>query len=159
MHRGRVEQVGTPRELYERPSTAFVRDFLGRTVVLGGVVKEVDAAGGTVVVALDGPLTGATLRGRPVSGATLAAGTPAHVAIRPEDIEVAPTEPAPGDVDGTGLIGTIDALLFVGDRYDVRVSLAGTQQVPLLLSRARPWREGQRLSLVFPPDLVSVWPA
>jgi len=38
MHRGRVEQVGSPRALYERPASAFVRDFLGQTVVLGGRV-------------------------------------------------------------------------------------------------------------------------
>src|SRR5215831_1074724 len=33
MHRGRVEQVGLPRRLYERPASAFVRDFLGQTVI------------------------------------------------------------------------------------------------------------------------------
>ncbi len=38
MHRGRVEQVGSPRALYERPASAFVRDFLGQTVVLTGRV-------------------------------------------------------------------------------------------------------------------------
>src|SRR2546426_236624 len=36
MQRGRVEQVGAPRELYERPASAFVRDFLGQTVILRG---------------------------------------------------------------------------------------------------------------------------
>src|SRR5688500_20177150 len=40
MQRGRVEQVGAPRELYERPASAFVRDFLGQTVILRGVVGE-----------------------------------------------------------------------------------------------------------------------
>jgi ABC-type Fe3+/spermidine/putrescine transport system ATPase subunit len=159
MQRGRVEQVGAPRELYERPASAFVRDFLGRIVVLRGVVKEADSARGTVVVAMDGPLVGSTLRGRPVPDAALAAGDPVQVAIRPEDIEVAPTEPAPGGADGTALAGAIEALLFVGDRYEARVTLGGGQHIPLLLSRARAWREGQRLQLVFPPDLVSVWPA
>jgi ABC-type Fe3+/spermidine/putrescine transport system ATPase subunit len=160
IHRGRVEQVGAPRELYEHPASAFVRDFLGRIVALRGVVKEVDVASGMVVVALEGPLAGSTLRGRPVPHAALAAGTPAHVAIRPEDIEVAIADGgAPGGADGNALVGTIEALLFVGDRYEVRVSLGGEQRVHLLLSRARPWREGQRLHLVVPCDLVSVWPA
>jgi ABC-type Fe3+/spermidine/putrescine transport system ATPase subunit len=159
MHRGRVEQVGAPRELYERPASAFVRDFLGRIVVLRGVVKEADASSGMVVVAMEGPLVGATLRGRPVPDAALAVGAPAQVAIRPEDIEVATADPAPGGADGNALVGTIEALLFVGDRYEARVTLGGEQRIPLLLSKARPWREGQRLQLVFPPDLVSVWPA
>ena len=38
MQRGRVEQVGPPRHLYERPASAFVRDFLGQTVLLRGRV-------------------------------------------------------------------------------------------------------------------------
>jgi ABC-type Fe3+/spermidine/putrescine transport system ATPase subunit len=38
MNAGRVEQVGTPAELYDKPATAFVRDFLGQTVTIGGRV-------------------------------------------------------------------------------------------------------------------------
>jgi ABC-type Fe3+/spermidine/putrescine transport system ATPase subunit len=162
MQRGRVEQVGAPRELYEHPASAFVRDFLGQTVILRGAVKELDPASGIVAVAMEGPLAGSTLRGRSAPDATLAGGAPAHVAIRPEDIEVVPTGVAPDDGErqnGNTLVGTIEALLFVGDRYEARVTLGGEQRVLLLLSRARAWREGQRLQLVFPPDLVSVWPA
>jgi ABC-type Fe3+/spermidine/putrescine transport system ATPase subunit len=160
MQRGRVEQVGAPRELYERPASAFVRDFLGQTVILRGVVEGLDAASGIVTVAMDGPLAGSTLRGRAAPDAALAAGAPAHIAIRPEDIEVAITGAAPPEDTGApALGGTIEALLFVGDRYEARVALGGEQRVLLLLSRARAWREGQRLALVFPPDLVSVWPA
>src|SRR5207237_7867349 len=73
MNGGRVEQVGAPRELYERPASAFVRDFLGQTVILRGVVKEL--ASDDVAVAMDGALAGSTLRGRPASGAALAVGT------------------------------------------------------------------------------------
>src|SRR5437667_3159505 len=54
MSRGRAEQVGAPRELYDQPVSAFVRDFLGQTVVLRGVVREPGARGGTITVALDG---------------------------------------------------------------------------------------------------------
>jgi ABC-type Fe3+/spermidine/putrescine transport system ATPase subunit len=157
MQRGRVEQVGAPRDLYERPASAFVRDFLGQTVILRGTVKELDAASGTATVALDDALAGSTLRGRAAPDAKLTVGAPAHGAIRPEDIEVA------GDgataTTANALSGTIDALLFVGDRYEARVGLGGEQRVLLLLPRAREWREGQRLRLAFPPELVSIWPA
>jgi len=157
MQRGRVEQVGAPRELYERPASAFVRDFLGQTVVLRGVVREPGARGGTITVALDGALAGSTLRGHARPAAALAAGAPAHLAIRPENIEVA------GDGRSTPeantLTGTIDALLFVGDRYEARVVLGGEQRILMLLPRAREWHEGQRLQLTFPPQTVSVWPA
>jgi ABC-type Fe3+/spermidine/putrescine transport system ATPase subunit len=161
MQSGRVEQVGAPRELYERPAAAFVRDFLGQTVILRGVVKELDTGSGTVAVAMDGPLAGVTIRGRSAPDAALAAGAPAHVTIRPEDIEVTLARAAPGDAlpDANALIGTIDALLFVGDRFEARVALGGDQRVLLLLPRTHIWREGQRLQLSLPSDLVSVWPA
>ena len=42
MNRGRVEQLGTPEELYERPQTRFVADFIGTTNLLSGTVESVD---------------------------------------------------------------------------------------------------------------------
>ena len=43
MHRGRIEQLGSPTELYERPSTAFVANFLGTSNLLQGDVEGPDA--------------------------------------------------------------------------------------------------------------------
>jgi ABC-type Fe3+/spermidine/putrescine transport system ATPase subunit len=151
MRGGRVEHVGAPRELYERPASPFVRDFLGQTVILRGSVKEVGAD--LVTVALEGCL----VRGRAAPGVALAAGAVAHIAIRPEDIEVVGHgATTPGD---NTLSGTIDALLFVGDRYEARVAVGGEHRIPLLLPRVREWREGQRLELAFSPSVVSVWTA
>jgi ABC-type Fe3+/spermidine/putrescine transport system ATPase subunit len=151
MRAGRVEQVGAPRDLYERPASAFVRDFLGQTVILGGRVAPASGRGVTVEIG------GALVAGRSAPGAGLAAGADAHVAIRPEDIVVGPADgPAPKD---NALPGVIDTLLFVGDRYEARVALDGGHRIMLLLPRAREWREGQRVHLGLPPDAVSVWPA
>ena len=162
MHGGRVEQVGSPRALYERPTSAFVRDFLGQTVVLAGhVTTASDVASGSdpecVVVALNGALTGFTLAGRRASSAPLGPGAAATIAIRPEDIRVGPEDAERGDANH--LLGAIGALSFVGDRYEARVSLGGDHCIVLLLSRAREWREGERVRLGFPPETVSVWPA
>jgi len=52
MEAGRVEQIGTPEEVYRRPATAFVARFLGRANFLAGTVAESGASG--AVVALDG---------------------------------------------------------------------------------------------------------
>ena len=152
MQRGRVEQVGPPRSLYERPASAFVRDFVGSTVILRGRVSALGPDG--VSVAMNGALAGRTLAGRSVSATALAPGADVHVAIRPEDIEVDGARP-----DGGTLPGVIDTLLFVGDRYEARVSLGGEQRIVLLVPRTREWKEGQAVSLAFPPDTVSVWPA
>ena len=154
MHGGRVEQVGSPRALYERPASAFVRDFLGQTVVLSGRVTA-DQNDGYFSVAFNGPLAGRTLAGR-CAAASLVPGAAATVAIRPEDIRIAPDDPTRSEVPH--LLGTIDALAFVGDRYEARVSL-GDHCIVLLLTRAREWREGERVRLGFPPERVSVWPA
>ena len=159
MHRGRVEQVGTPRTLYEQPTSAFVRDFLGQTVVLTGRVAASAAArvGARVIVAMNGPLTGCTLAGRSAAAGSLMEGAAATIAIRPEDIRVAPD--GAGGADADHLLGTIDTLSFVGDRYEARVALGGEHCIVLLLTRTREWREGERVRLGFPPELVSVWPA
>jgi len=159
MHRGRVEQVGPPRQLYERPGTAFVRDFLGQTVILRGRVGAPAAASedASIVVEMNGALAGRTLTGRAPEGITLVPGADARVAIRPEDIQVGLDDgPRP---EPHALPGVIDALLFVGDRYEARVTLDDEQCIQVLLSRAVEWREGHRVLLAFPPESVSVWPA
>src|SRR5262245_43321745 len=154
MHRGRAEQIGTPRSLYEAPASAFVRDFLGQTVILSGVVDSCGAH--TVTVTMQGALDGHTVVGRAPSSA-LARGAGAHVAIRPEDIEITPGDGAQSSANT--LPGLVEALLFMGDRYEARVALGGEQRILLFLGRGREWREGQRVRLTLPPDLVSVWPA
>ena len=155
MHRGRIEQVGPPRHLYEHPGSPFVRDFLGQTVVLRGTVDTPEPD--MITVKMAGGLTGRILAGRAAAATTLASGAEVQVAIRPEDIVVGAGDGAsPGRYT---LPGLIEALLFVGDRYEVRVALGGEHRILLLLPRTREWREGQRVELSFPPDLVSVWPA
>ena len=155
MSHGRADQIGSPLSLYEQPASAFVRDFLGQTVILKGRVDRAESQ--TVAIALDGSLAGQTLAGRIAPGASLSEGAPAHVAVRPEDIEVGSNDrPA---ARGHTLVGVIEALLFVGDRYEARVALSEEQRILLFLARGGDWREGQQLQLHFPPDVVSVWPA
>jgi len=66
---GRIEQLGTPEELYDRPRTRFVADFIGTTNLLAGKVTTVDGgsavlaleAGGRCVVGADGLVPGAAV--------------------------------------------------------------------------------------------------
>jgi ABC-type Fe3+/spermidine/putrescine transport system ATPase subunit len=76
MQRGRVEQVGPPRRLYEHPASGFVRDFLGQTVILPGRVAKLAPGepSATVTVELNGALIGSTLAGRAAPGVLLSAG-------------------------------------------------------------------------------------
>ena len=155
MHQGRVEQVGSPRSLYDQPASAFVRDFLGQTVILRGRIDRSDVR--TVSVAMAGMAGGGALVGQAAPGAVLVAGAEAHVAVRPESIEIERGEQPTRDPNT--LPGMIEDLLFVGERYEARILLGDQQRIRIPLPRACRWREGQQLQLRFPPEVVTVWPA
>jgi ABC-type Fe3+/spermidine/putrescine transport system ATPase subunit len=146
MHQGRIEQLGTPQELYRDPGTIGVRDFIGQTIVLSGDVSEVNA--NTVRVRLGGT----ELESR-VNGTRAHPGQRVQLAIRPEHVSVSPE----GAGVENGVCGTIRALLFVGDRYEATVELDVGQSVIAHLSAGGTWREGQRVSLALPADELRVW--
>jgi spermidine/putrescine transport system ATP-binding protein len=124
MHLGKVLQIGTPAEIYERPGCRFVADFVGDTNFLVGVVRGQEADLATILV--DGSL--------PVlvqSDETLALGKQVTVAIRPEKIRLL-RQPAPGEQNCFSC--RLEQVVYVGTdtRYHVRlgenVSLAVREQ-------------------------------
>jgi ABC-type Fe3+/spermidine/putrescine transport system ATPase subunit len=148
MHQGRVEQVGTPDELYLRPGSPVVRDFLGRTIVFAATST---AAGGISTVKLqDG--TALTCEAGPTPPP---AGSKCSVAIRPEHVVVTDGNAQAGAPNT--LAGVVEALLFIGDRYEARVSLPWGESVLVYLPVDGMWREGQRVSLTLPPQYLRVW--
>jgi len=156
MNSGRIEQIGTPQELYNLPGTPAVRDFLGRTAMVNGRVGK-DREDGMIAVELeDGQNLLAVERN---SGADLAPGDRCSVAIRPEKISVVDLD-APSDLSSCNLLSaTIEVLLFVGERYEARLLLQSGESIPAFLPPTARWREGQDLSIHFPPSEVQVWPA
>jgi spermidine/putrescine transport system ATP-binding protein len=95
MNNGRIEQLGKPRELYERPSTAFVAGFLGISNLLAGVVS------GAGTVRLDG--AGETR----VAGSLPTEGTRVSIGVRPEKLRVAD--------DGVNTLrGTVSERAYIG---------------------------------------------
>ncbi|TMM15813.1 MAG: ABC transporter ATP-binding protein [Actinobacteria bacterium] len=102
MNGGRVEQLGTPREIYQQPATAFVADFIGSLNALDVTVDEV--VGGYGVARLGE-------RDRivvPVDGAA-GAGAAMRVAVRPEWVRLG------GDAgDGSHLTGTVADVVYLG---------------------------------------------
>jgi ABC-type Fe3+/spermidine/putrescine transport system ATPase subunit len=154
MNRGRVEQVGPPRHLYERPATAFGRDFLGRTLLLRGRIQESEA-GDSTTIRLD--TGGAHLK--IVEGAQdpSSPGSEVLVAIRPEDIELRVDDGVAAAANE--LSGTVEALLFVGEHYECRVRVGDDASVLLKLPKRSTLREGQAVRLTVAPLGISVWPA
>ncbi|MDA8096782.1 MAG: polyamine ABC transporter ATP-binding protein, partial [Clostridia bacterium] len=82
MHAGVLEQIGTPDEIYERPATAFVADFIGETNLLPATVGQ--ANGSSVLLEMG------DLRLRVPTAGNLASGQHVTVAIRPEHLTLGP---------------------------------------------------------------------
>ena len=98
MNGGRIEQLGTPGELYFHPRTLFVADFLGESNLLPAVVTDV--AGESIGLSLrDG---GGSARAR-IGGSPLAAGQNVRVMVRPQNLVISPGEAAPAE-SGTGTV-------------------------------------------------------
>jgi spermidine/putrescine ABC transporter ATP-binding subunit len=116
MQDGRIAQLGTPLDVYERPRTPFVADFLGESNLLRGTVVAGD--GGELVVRTeDGLMLEATFR------EGFRAGDPVLVLLRPEQIQV-----SPGHDAAPGHPGAVESRAYLGAmlRLVVRV---GTQQL------------------------------
>ena len=113
MRKGRIEQIGTPWEIYFRPATRFVADFVGTVNFLEGTARR-DADGGLTVDHLG-------MRLRVDEGGDFRDGEAVTLVVRPECIRIlGADETAP---EGTALHGVIENYSFLGRmiRYWVRV--------------------------------------
>jgi ABC-type Fe3+/spermidine/putrescine transport system ATPase subunit len=157
MNNGRLEQVGPAIELYDRPATPFVRDFLGQTLTVRGTVLP--SSNGRIAVALAGEGTrAATVYSHTHSLPDVKAGVGVYLSIRPEDVQLEAIEDVDPRSPSNALPGVIQALLFVGDRFEARVLLSTGESVLLQLPRSNRWREGKTVLLTLPEERTHVWP-
>jgi spermidine/putrescine transport system ATP-binding protein len=117
MDAGRVEQVGTPREVYEQPETPFVADFIGSLNALEVTVDEV--VGGYGIARL-GERDRVVV---PVEPGT-APGTALRVAVRPEHVRS-----AAADETGSSLDGTLADVVYLGMYTQLHVDTAAGRVV------------------------------
>ncbi|MFQ5796342.1 MAG: ABC transporter ATP-binding protein [Candidatus Bipolaricaulia bacterium] len=112
MDRGQVDQVGTPHEIYEHPSTRFVTDFIGESNILAGRVKTVNQQYVEVMV------DGSKLKAPAVEG--IEPGQDVSLVVRPENVQI-------GDQGGEDSInrlrGEVTRVTYQGAliRYEVQV--------------------------------------
>ena len=125
MHEGRIQQIGSPRDIYERPASQFVADFVGTSNFIDGtVIHSASIPDGCVVVRTEiGDVTVKPLQ-------TLVADERVAVSVRPEDVELTENRPAGGNV----WEGRVDQKVFLGEAVDFQVKV-GTRT---LLSRRHP---------------------
>jgi iron(III) transport system ATP-binding protein len=130
MSEGRIQQIGTPREIYERPSNPFVADFVGSTNFLDGSVLAPDGADMHYRVRTEiGDLT-------VLATEALAANDKVLVSVRPEDVELSGVKPQRADNVWQGIV---DQKVFLGEVVDLQVKLGDrtlfSRQHPSLRSR------------------------
>jgi spermidine/putrescine transport system ATP-binding protein len=141
MQQGRITQVGTPRDLYDRPASRYVADFIGDTNLLPGTVVE--SAGGLTTLRLDG----LTLRG--VSDTELAPGTEAWLTVRPEAIDIAGGAAPAGHNAVTGAVA--DAV-YAGSALRLHVALPGGRRVVANVPSGTATTSGTTVTLTWPVE-------
>jgi spermidine/putrescine transport system ATP-binding protein len=131
MNGGRIQQIGSPTEIYDQPVNRFVASFIGEMNVLQGRVDsggfDVGAAGrwplpASMQAALQSVAGGGAVRVLPVDG------RPISVAVRPERLRISRS----GSDSSGALHGTIDDAIYLGNDTTYLVSVAGQ---PLLKVR------------------------
>ncbi len=145
MNEGRVLQVGTPQEIYERPANRFVADFIGETNFLPGQVVE--ATGEQVVVLVDGQMP---IRVPAVEAVTT--GRWVTIAVRPEKIALHAQPPDPQAISGE-----VEEVIYGGTdtRYQVRLTpetVITVRQQNAQVGEAVVFPVGSRVYLSWPPE-------
>ena len=151
MSRGHVEQIGTPREIYESPRTRFVADFIGASNLLAGATVSVGAAG--VIVRAGGLELRSTDR-------TLAGANTVTVLIRPERIRLAAAPPHGADVNRFAV--RVADVVYLGEDLQVLLELDGGPTLSASLkatSAEKDWTPGTALTACIAPDDVRLLPA
>jgi iron(III) transport system ATP-binding protein len=123
MNEGRILQIGTPRDIYERPASQFVADFVGNTNFIDGVVRVANPSNGACISTEIGDLQVQTDQ-------ELRVDERVAISVRPEDVELTEVRPPGGNV----WEGQVDQKVFLGESVDFQVKV-GTRT---LLSRRHP---------------------
>jgi putative spermidine/putrescine transport system ATP-binding protein len=142
MNRGRIEQVGTPLDVYERPATRFVAGFVGSVNVLPA---SRDANGDLLVW------------GMPIPGVKSFAAGETDVFVRPQRMRlVAASEPVAPDMPR--LKGKVEQTIFIGDQVETIIAGEGVQVTVQSLSGAAMPAVGTEVQVVWKVEDTLVFP-
>jgi spermidine/putrescine ABC transporter ATP-binding subunit len=136
MSGGKILQIASPRELYERPNCREVADFIGEMNFFHATVREITETTATANAGLLGIVT------LPRANLAPSIKVDDHIllAIRPEHVRFAPT----------GIAGEITSATFLGERSHFHVKIAGRSEPVAVSGTTAP--QGSVVALAFPPD-------
>ncbi len=130
---GKIQQIGTPTDIYNEPVNAFVADFIGESNILDGVMLADHSArfAGHTFVCVDGGF---------------AKNEPVDIVVRPEDVDVV----AP---DKGMLRGVVSSVTFKGDYYEIIVDVGGFKWMIETSDYVAP---EEKIGLYIEPDAIHV---
>ena len=133
MDEGKIQQIGTPEDIYNEPKNAFVADFIGESNIIDGIMR----ADGVVEI---------FNRRFQCLDKGFAKDEPVDVVIRPEDVDIVP--------EGQGqLKGTVTSVTFKGMQYDIIVDFYGFKW---LIQTTDLSPVGSRIGIKIDPDGIHV---
>lgn len=150
---GVVQQQGSPRLLYDEPANEFVRDFVGKTLLLEGIVQASNPSG-QLAIAVSGA-TDCVVFGRTYAPDGMQTGQSVSIGVRPEDVDILPaglSRVPPGMIGGA-----VRAALFTGERVEYQVEVEGQGMLVIYGDRHDAIEEGRKVWLKLRPDGHSAW--
>ena len=133
MDQGKIQQIGSPEDIYNEPKNAFVADFIGESNILDGIMHE------DFVVEFFNRKFKCLDKG-------FAPMEPVDVVIRPEDIDIVPVEKGQ-------LRGTVTSVTFKGVHYDTIVDFKGFKW---LIQTTDYHPEGSTIGIILNPDDIHI---
>ncbi len=133
MDNGRIQQIGTPKDIYNEPTNAFVADFIGESNILDGcMIQDYEAEfSGKRFACLD-------------SG--FAPGQKVDVVVRPEDVDIVPVEQGM-------LSGIVTSVTFLGVHYEIIVDIGGFKW---MIQTTDEHHIDETVGLIIEPDAIHI---
>ena len=129
---GRIQQIGTPEDIYNEPQNAFVADFIGESNIFKGIMTghmKVRFCGGEFIGMDD-----------------VAEGTLVDVVVRPEDVII--TKPEDGIIEGK-----VVSVIFKGMHYEVTVE---SGKYEMVIRTTKCYSVGERIGMKLEPDGIHI---
>ena len=135
MSEGRIQQIGTPEDIYNEPKNAFVADFIGESNIFSGIMT--------------GKLKARFCGGEFSCVDDVAEGTHITAVVRPEDVEV--TKPENGTIQGV-----VTSVIFKGIHYEITVQCGRSE---MMIQSVNAPKVGERVGMRLDPENIHIMSA
>ena len=133
LNEGRIQQIGTPADIYNEPQNAFVADFIGESNIIDGIMLE------NYKVKFSGHTFECLDKG-------FAHGEPVDVVVRPEDVDIVPVEK--GEIKGT-----VTQVTFMGVHNEIIVDIGGFKW---MIQTTDSVNVGENIGITLEPDAIHI---